>query len=282
MLRNETIQSVEMAAYATEKIVPEILHSIKPDIIYLLGGAISHSKTESIFSHTTLHNDLPNNLTLLILVSDLHHKRICDLQDTIEQRCKGIADILTIVLETQTFIQSLQASQAFFTCVVRAATVIYTQIDLPSLSMAETNTVLNPAEMESCYTAAINKAKEFLAGSDLFRIRKQYTMATFMIHQSIEQALLAIGKAGTGYCPNTHSIDRLIRFASLVAPSLYDVFSNRKEEDKMLLNLLQKAYVGARYKSDYKVHARELLLIDKKARLMHDIAFSVKTCKLSI
>lgn len=271
MQEAKIIQSIEIAGYAREKIVPEVLQSIKPDIIYILAGTISHQQTESIFSRPISHAELPNNFTLLILVNDLHNRHICDLQETIEQRCKGTADILTIVLETQTFIQSLQASQPFFITIVRAATVIYNQIDLPTLSMAGTNTALNPAEIEACYAAAINKAKEFLAGADLFRLRKQYKMAAFMIHQSIEQALLAILKAGTGYYPNTHNIDRLIRFASLAAPHLMGLFSQRSEVDKRLYRLLDNAYIDTRYKQDFTINGSDIELLAGKARLVQQI-----------
>lgn len=277
MLRNETIQSEEMAAFAREKIVPEILQSIKPGIIYLLGGDTSHRNTESIFSHSTSHAELPNNLTLLILVSELHGRRICEYQDMIEQRCKGIADIITIVLDTRTFNQWLQACQPFAMTVARSATVIYNEIDLPSVSIPDGTTVLNPAEIESCYAAAINKAREFLAGADLFQIRKQYTMAAFMIHQSIEQALMAIVKAGTGYCLNTHSIDRLIRFASLVAPHLISLFSLRSDEDKRLYRLLQNAYIDTRYKQDYTINGRDIEVLEGKARHVQQIVAA--TCK---
>lgn len=41
--------------------------------------------------------------------------------------------------------------------------------------------------IEKPLTEELTKAKEFLAGSELYRIRKQRAMAAFMLHQPAEQ-----------------------------------------------------------------------------------------------
>lgn len=41
-------------------------------------------------------------------------------------------------------------------------------------------------------------------------------MAAFMLHQAAEQALLTIFKKATGWHVNTHNIDKLLRYCSMV------------------------------------------------------------------
>src|SRR5690606_7499001 len=103
------------------------------------------------------------------------------------------------------------------------------------------------------------------------RVRKQHKMAAFMLHQSAEQALRTLLKMGTGYHANTHSIDRLLRYGSLVAYQLPQLFPRQTDQEKRLFNLLQKAYIDTRYKEDYKITDNELLTLTERIRRTHEI-----------
>lgn len=76
---------------------------------------------------------------------------------------------------------------------------------------------------------------------------------------------------GTDYHANTDSLDRLIRYASLVSYQLPDIFTQKTEEEKRLFKLFQKAYIETRYKEDYKISTEYLLCITEKVRLIHKI-----------
>ncbi|MGJ7030857.1 HEPN domain-containing protein [Niabella hirudinis] len=99
-----------------------------------------------------------------------------------------------------------------------------------------------------------------------------------MLHQSAEQALRALLKAGTGYHANTHSIDRLLRYGSLVAHQLPEIFPRQTEQEKRLFNLLQKAYIDTRYKEDYKITDEELSTLTGKIRRIHEVLSDAGKC----
>lgn len=127
----------------------------------------------------------------------------------------------------------------------------------------------------------LEKAREFLTGSELYRLRKQYAMAAFMLHQSAEQALHTLLKAGTGYHAHTHSIERLLLYASLVSYQLLDLFPRQTERDKRLFTLLQKAYIDTRYK-DYSISDDELLCLSEKVKHIHRLLAEVEKTRGSL
>jgi HEPN domain-containing protein len=100
-------------------------------------------------------------------------------------------------------------------------------------------------------------------------------MAAFMLHQSAEQALRTLLTTGTGYQANTHNLNRLIRYASLVSHQLPDIFPQKNDREKRLFNLLQRAYVDARYKEDYKINSDDLLYLTEKVRHIHELVSAV-------
>ncbi|MGS2761832.1 HEPN domain-containing protein [Sinomicrobium sp. M5D2P9] len=96
-----------------------------------------------------------------------------------------------------------------------------------------------------------SKAVDFKEGA-LFYIKKSnYTQAAFMLHQSIELAyrlteLLAIGKEKV-----CHSIANHQKYIRAFIPELGALF--HPEEETALLQLLDDAYKGVRYGTNYQI-----------------------------
>lgn len=114
------------------------------------------------------------------------------------------------------------------------------------------------------YAKGINKVQEFIAGAELYTVRKQYKMAAFMLHQATEQSLLALLQVTTGLRMNTHNLDRLIRYSSMVSYKLQHIFPQNKDNEKRLFKLLQHAYSDARYNDDYSIHFQEVESLTKQ------------------
>lgn len=107
------------------------------------------------------------------------------------------------------------------------------------------------------------KAADFKEGA-LFYIEKQnHVQAAFMLHQSIELAyrlteLLAIGKEKI-----CHSIGNHQKYIRAFIPELGALFY--PEEETALLQLLDNAYKGVRYGSDYHITPEQIDKIHEKS-----------------
>ena len=97
-----------------------------------------------------------------------------------------------------------------------------------------------------------------------------------MIHQAAEHAMHTMLQIRTGLRVVIHNLDKLYRYCSMICYQLPEVvFGNNKENDKRLFNLLQKAYIDTRYKSDYNINTLDLLTLTEIVRrlqklLMHE------------
>lgn len=258
-----------------QRLVDIIVKAAKPAMIFLLGASLYRRRSESIFQQSAPTSQHIADYVLLILMESLANKELHEWQDKIETHCKTFMLVTTFVLQKDTFEDWLKEGHQFAINVQQSAEVIYNSgtYDLTVSQTVNHDAVANAIEKH--LTEGLTKAKEFLAGSELFRIRKQHSIAAFMLHQSAEQALRTLLKACTGYHANTHSIDRLLRYAGLVSYQLPDIFPQKTEEEKRLFNLLQKAYIDTRYKEDYKISNDDLLQLTEKVIRIHEILSDV-------
>ncbi|UGU15960.1 HEPN domain-containing protein [Sinomicrobium kalidii] len=107
------------------------------------------------------------------------------------------------------------------------------------------------------------KAADFKEGALFYIKRENYVQAAFMLHQSIELTyrlteLLAIGKEKV-----CHSIANHQKYIKAFIPELGALF--RPEEETALLQLLDDAYKGVRYGSDYHITPEQINEIHTKS-----------------
>ncbi len=233
--------------------VNAIRQSANPDMIFLLAASLHRRRSESIFQYTAPTSQHTGDLFLLILISELGNKTLQDWQDKIEANCRHLGTGSVWVLSTNGFHEWLKQGHQFALNVWQKAVRWYDNGLITQASVPTEPKPADTAEMEKNRIAGKNRAKEFLVAAELFVARKQYSMAAFMLHQCAEQTLITLVKAQTGYHANTHSIDRLLRLAELVSYQIRDRLPRNTEYEKSRFNLLQKAYIEARYKSDFKV-----------------------------
>lgn len=259
-------------------LVDSIVKAVNPEMIFLLGAAVYHRSSKSIFQTSAAVSQYMTDHILLVLLENLDNREPHEWQDKIENQGMPVT---SIVLSVYTFNEWLKAGHRFAVNVQQSAEIIYDSGKHPLQGSSTATPHDEQIGIEKYWRDGITKAKEFLAGSELYRIRKQYAMAAFMLHQSAEQSLHTLLKVGTGYHANTHNIERLLRYAGLVSDQLSNIFPQKTEADKQLFHLLQKAYSDVRYKADYTISYDQLLCLTEKVRYMHEVLSDFRSAKLS-
>ncbi len=245
-----------------------IVQLASPDRIWLLGHTLQQEQYESIFHEGAVSQERLAHCTLLVLLPDLANKEPYQWQDQLEQHCGALLPVTTLVLCTAGFTAWLRSGHPFALQVWRQAPVLY---DTDNMQIEIVPELVAPVNSKEIIKEGLSKAREFLAGAELYRLRQQYKMAAFMLHQCAEQALQALLKAGTGYYTHTHNVERLLQLCCLVSPQLAGLFPHHTEASKCLLHLLQKAYISARYTADYKVTDGELQTLTRKVEVLLSI-----------
>lgn len=264
----DTNQNNTLDAYTDNSSIKQVVEIIKQitktEAIFLLGVTISTKKTNCIFQSPQVSEKIVKliwDCFLLILTSDDHLNEQYQWQERIEAKCKLIIPVSTIVIPTFQFTYWLSEYHPFAMKVNENGTLIYKSEKIALPECPEGFMVNNSKSLGYEF----GKAKEFLAGSELFELRRQYSMATFMLHQTVEQTLHTIIRGSTGYYANTHNIGRLLSYAKFIVPEIANIIPLSSEEDKRLLQLLQKAYIDGRYQSDYKIPYKDLAALKDMA-----------------
>lgn len=244
---------------------------VKPEVICLLGSASTKKTITSLFCPSGYETALGTDYFILVLLHDYREKSISQWQDQIEQVCYATMPTTCIVLETATFHQWLKIGHRFARFVAQSGTVIYNPHNMSFSLTGDYDPIVESSLIERQYRAGLLKAQEFLAGADLYRIRKHHSLALFMLHQATEQALATLLKIGMGYYCCSHNIERLLRYVSWVDGQVREVFPLHTELEKRLFAQLQKAYIDSRYKEGYTVHYQDLVTITERVRLLVSI-----------
>src|SRR5688500_5121308 len=129
-------------------LVDIIVKSAKPEVIFLLGASLYRRRSESIFlkSAPTCHHI--SDCFLLILMQDLANQKLHEWQDKIENDCKALMPVTTIVLKKTTFEEWLKDGHQCATTIPQSAIVIYNRrnFDLSSSPTITNDVTVKPLE----------------------------------------------------------------------------------------------------------------------------------------
>jgi len=252
------------------KIASLILEVTQVEKIFLLGSTLSQRRTESVFITDAPSCRYVSHYFILVVINN-NKESNNTIQDKIENTCRSFIPVTAIVLSIKQFNEWLQEGHSFACRVNKFAVVLHdagTTVPEESKDFDEVGHV----KINTCiYTNGLNKVQEFLAGADLYRIREQNKMAAFMLHQAAEHVLHTLLRISTGLYVNTHNLDKLIRYCTMISYNLPDVFNRNNQKNERLFQLLQKAYIDARYKEDYTIKTDDLLFITERIRTFIEI-----------
>ena len=96
-------------------------------------------------------------------------------------------------------------------------------------------------------------------------------MASFNLHQVCENLYNSIILSFTLYSPKEHSLKKLSARAKTYSLESSKAFPRDKEEEKRLFDLLQDAYVQARYNKNFDVTKEDIEALIPKVELLRDV-----------
>lgn len=125
------------------------------------------------------------------------------------------------------------------------------------------------------YERNIKLAKQFIVGTGLYCNVGYFVLASFQLHQATEYLLKAIPLVYILYRYKEHDLEFLLEKCKLHTLELARVFPRNTPEEKRLFELLQRAYVEARYNDDFVVTKEDIDALVPKIELLRDIVKKV-------
>jgi predicted nucleotidyltransferase/HEPN domain-containing protein len=169
----------------------------------------------------------------------------------------------------------LAEGQYFFTDIKKEGRLLY---DSRKYKLARKRK-LKPAEQQRI--AQDHFDHWFKSATDAYRqfenaLRDQsFNEAAFSLHQAAERSYKAILLVFTEYNPNEHYLSILGSMAAKHGRGLRSVFPKRTDEQKELFELLDYAYIGARYDPDYRITREQLECLAKYVRKLQELTNTI-------
>jgi HEPN domain-containing protein len=246
-----------------------IVQSIRPEKIILF-GVYSVPGDAALFTQMQ-----PSTLTpfdLLIVTNASENRSDYELKDLLENRCRGIAQITTVIHDITYVNRQIRARQYFFSMLLMDGILLYDAgtmaLEKPALPNFEEVRLMAEKDFERW----AGQANAFFSSARFNMQRKEWKTAMFLLHQAAEQIYQAILLVFNGYKPTTHNVDKLRRYTNRLSIELASLFRRDDENEEHLFKLLSDAYVDARYKEDYIISEEEVTKIAGRIGQLLDIA----------
>jgi HEPN domain-containing protein len=252
-----------------EAAVKVIVHSIRPEKIILFG-------VQSIPGDAALFAQmLPPALApfdLLVVTGHQERRSDYELQDVLENRCRDVAPVTTIIHDIDYVNRQIGARQYFFSMIGMEGILLY---DAGTVALEEAT----PPDFEEVRSTAekdferwAGQANAFFNSARFNLQQKEWKTAIFLLHQAAEQIYQAILLVFTGYKPTTHNLDKLRRYTNRFSIELVSLFPRDCQSEEYLFRLLLSGYVDARYKDHYMVAEEEVVELADRVGQLLDIA----------
>jgi predicted nucleotidyltransferase/HEPN domain-containing protein len=166
----------------------------------------------------------------------------------------------------------LHDGQYFFSDIRRDGIVLYELDDRP---LAEPKP-LSPADVyrvaKEHYEDRLPHARVFLKTAKFCIEENDLKEAAFLLHQAIEQAYAACLLVLTNYSPSSHNLKFLRGLAEEQARTLADVWPRDQQRHLAWFNILNSAYVKARYSKQFEITDEALTwLSERTSVLIHEV-----------
>ncbi|MFK3857195.1 nucleotidyltransferase and HEPN domain-containing protein [Agrobacterium pusense] len=163
----------------------------------------------------------------------------------------------------------LQDGQYFFVDLAREGIILHEFDDRP---LAEPKP-LSPADAlrvaEGHFEKQFKNAVDFLKGSKFFVQEENINLATFNLHQSVETAYSCYLLTLTNYSPPSHNLKFLRGLSEDRDHRLIDIWPRDHQRFTAWYNVLNEAYVKARYSKQFKMNEEALAWLQDRTAELH-------------
>jgi len=255
----ENIDSGNLArlseVYEVDIILYEILKTVAENIVRI-------TNAEKLFwSGFTLNSRNKPQFDFLVLLPSNAKYSYSDYLTQVQAKCSEIGSVLIWCNKTNEVYKHLREGHVFYSAVCSADLMVYDnkRVTLPEKPDMVISTL--KVNARNIFDDVFCNAKSFLDGAEYFATTGQYKPAAFLLHQATEHALRALLVSLTGLTAYGHNLKSLLRHSCFCAPYLDTIFPKNTDEERELFDLLNTAYVSARYGPDYEISQEQVMLL---------------------
>jgi HEPN domain-containing protein len=212
---------------------------------------------------------------LLIVFADDNQKPFKEHQPLVELFSVGDEKLCCSVHKLSDLHQALTNGHVYFSLACTTENLVYQRSPspLPKVLPETLRQLIEKSKQD--FAIGMSKARKFFEGSNYYLQVNEYALSMFLLQQAAETTFRSTAIALYGNERRTHSIRSLKRFNHRLAPQLNDVFPGGLPDEERLLQLLEDAYLEARYNLHYQVSEQDLHLISSRVLRLLELAEAV-------
>lgn len=169
----------------------------------------------------------------------------------------------------------LAHGRPFFTDIARDGIVIYEAPGFPLASPKKLTALEMQAEARRHFGLWFPDTIELQAGALFYRDRGNLNLAAFQLHQAAERLYHCVLLVVTLYSPKSHRLTFLRSHAERTDARLIDVWPRDSRFAKRCFARLDRAYVEARYSSEYVITGEELAWLVERVKLLQETVAAI-------
>lgn len=240
-----------------DDMIGKIVAKTQPEKILCYGMRTDIHHAWSAF--TSASEALGRTTLDLLIISTEKDKRIRErIANMIDHLCSGEIRIVCVVHSLDAVNTGLREGNPFFITLYHHSVVLYEKDPVPLTTPA-------PGAMQSLdHPKRLQLAQSFYQSSVDCLTNENVEPAILLLHQSVELGCAALLKCRLGYRPTTHSLRKLLALSENVTTKASPLFPITSAGDNNLFELLQRAYVDARYKEDYTIQPNDVWTLTER------------------
>jgi HEPN domain-containing protein/predicted nucleotidyltransferase len=265
--------------------IADFLHkkSRYADMIILFGSYARGDQVEDTYVDKGVTYEYKSDYDILVISEN---KTIANRYrywyDLAQKAARGPVDTqITIIAHDIEYINNaLKKGQYFFTDIKKEGILLHDSKKCKLARPGKPDPKQRKGNAKAHFKEWFESANEFLIDFDNAFKRQSYKKAAFYLHQATESFYKTVLLVFTNYLPKGHLLDRLGSTVCTFSPKFLTVFPNAADEQKKCFDLLNEAYVRARYDSSYKITKQQLEYLAERVKILQKLTKKICTAKI--
>ncbi|WP_027513035.1 nucleotidyltransferase and HEPN domain-containing protein, partial [Rhizobium sullae] len=169
----------------------------------------------------------------------------------------------------------LADGQYFFVDILREGIVLYELDDRPLAEPRKLSATDAYRVAKEHFAKHFVNAKDFADGSRFYLSKTNLALAAFMLHQAVETAYSCLLLTLTNYSPPSHNLKFLRGLAEDQDRRLIDAWPRDQHRYTAWYNILNEAYVKARYSKHFEITEEALGWLLERTEHLHQIVATI-------
>lgn len=212
---------------------------------------------------------------ILVVTSGIILKKVAQALDNIEFMYYKDPEIQTPVQfineDIRVLNRQLEEGRYFYTQLKQEGIILYDSGNFKLTRRRKLNFMEVQQQAQEYFNEKFKRANLFLSDAIHNRDKKEYTQASFYLHQACENYYHTIRLSFILRSNKQHNLTKLHSSVRRYSDELEQIFPRHTEEEKRLFTILKDAYVEARYNPKFVVTRQDIEALISKVELLRDI-----------